>query len=48
MSLNIITELIILRDTDKGYYRDKKRESDIIIRIIISVKKDLFWVNIPE
>ena len=40
LSLDIITELIILTDTDKGYYRDKKRESDIIIGIIISVKGD--------
>ena len=40
LSLNIITELIILTGSDKGYYRDKNRESDIITGIIISVEGD--------
>ena len=38
MSLNIIIGIIILRDIDKWYYRVKKRESDIITGIIISVE----------
>ena len=40
LSLDIITELIILTDTNKGYDRSKKRESDIITGIIISVEGD--------
>ena len=40
LSLNIITVLIILRAADRWYYRDKKRKSDIITGIIISVEED--------
>ena len=46
MSSNIITEVIILRDTDDEYFWVKKRELDIITGIIISVEGDELWENI--